>query len=59
MIYLSINIEGYIMEIVYIVIGVVIGVGLGLFLDVGSLANIFAKKEEEIDDKIEHPDKGK
>jgi len=47
------------MELVYIIIGVVIGVGLGLFLDVGSFANIFVKKEEDIDEKVEHTDKEK
>jgi len=43
----------------YIVIGVIIGVSLGIFLDVGSFANIFAKKEEEIDEKAEHTDQKK
>jgi len=42
------------MGLVYIIIGIVIGVVLALVLDVGSLSNLFAKKEEEFDDKEEH-----
>lgn len=42
------------MGLVYIVIGIVIGVVLALMLDVSSLASLFAKKEEEFDDKEEH-----
>ena len=37
------------MGLVYIIIGVVIGVGLAVFLDVGSFTDKFAKKEEELD----------
>ena len=47
------------MGLVYIVIGVIIGVGLAIFLDVGSFADKFAKKEEELDDKAEHPEQKK
>lgn len=42
------------MGLVYIIIGIVIGVFLALVLDVGSLSNLFAKKEEKFDDKEEH-----
>ncbi len=45
------------MELVFGIIGVIIGVGLGLFLDVGSFTNIFVKKEESMDDKAEHAEK--
>ena len=47
------------MEIVYVVVGIVIGVVAAIFLDVDSLSNLWAKKEEEIDDKIEHDEAGK
>lgn len=46
--------KGIMMAIVYIIIGIVIGVIAMLMLDVDSLSNIFAKKEEEFDDKEEH-----
>lgn len=42
------------MALVYIIVGIVIGVVLALMLDVNSIANFFAKKEEEFDDKEEH-----
>lgn len=42
------------MGLVYIIIGIVIGVVLAVVLDINSLANIFAKKEEALDDKEEH-----
>ncbi len=42
------------MEIVYIVIGGVVGVLICMFLDVDKFSKIFAKKEEEIDAKEEH-----
>jgi len=41
------------MEIVYIVIGIVIGVGAAIFLDVDFMSKKFSKKEEEIDEKHE------
>ena len=41
------------MELVYGIVGVIIGVALALFLDVDAIAAKFAKKEEEIDDKNE------
>jgi len=41
------------MGLVYILIGVVIGVALALFLDVGSFSDKFAKKEESMDAKNE------
>lgn len=47
------------MGLVYIVIGVIIGVGLTIFIDVGSFADKFAKKEEQLDDKADHPDEKK
>lgn len=47
------------MEIVYIVIGIVIGVVAAIFLDVDSLSNLWAKKEEELDDKAEHEEERK
>lgn len=47
------------MEILYVVIGVVIGVVAAIFLDVDSLSNLWAKKEEELDDKIEHEEERK
>jgi hypothetical protein len=42
------------MALVYILIGIVIGVVGSLFLDVDALSNLFAKKEETFDDKEEH-----
>jgi len=47
------------MGLVYIVIGVIIGVGLAIFIDVGSFADKFAKKEEQLDDKAEHTNEEK
>ena len=47
------------MGLVYILIGVVIGVGLAIFLDVGSFADKFSKKEESMDDKAEHSEQKK
>lgn|GEM_PF-1314666 len=47
------------MEFVYIIIGIVIGVVAMLFIDVDSLSNLFAKKEEELDAKEEHNEEGK
>jgi uncharacterized membrane protein YqgA involved in biofilm formation len=41
------------MEIVYIVIGIVIGVVASLFLDVNSWSRSFSKKEKEFDEKNE------
>ena len=41
------------MEIVYIIVGAVIGVAAALFLDVCSLSKKFSKKEKEFDDKNE------
>ena len=45
------------MEMMYILIGLVIGTGLGLFLDVDYFTNMFVKKEEELDSKNENSDK--
>jgi len=45
------------MEFVYVGIGIVIGVVIVLFLDIDSLSNLFAKKEETFDDKEEHNEK--
>lgn len=42
------------MEYVFVGIGIVVGVAGCMFLDVDKFSNIFAKKEEEIDDKEEH-----
>ncbi len=42
------------MEFIYVIIGVVIGVVGALVLDVDSLSNLWAKKEEEFDAKEEH-----
>lgn len=42
------------MEFVYIIIGIVIGVVGALVLDVDSLSNLWAKKEEKLDAKEEH-----
>ena len=39
------------MEIIYVIIGVVIGVVGVLFIDVDALAKTFVKKEQEFDDK--------
>lgn len=47
------------MEFVYMGIGLVIGVVAMLFIDVDSLSNIFAKKEETFDDKEEHNEERK
>ena len=48
------NRKGQIMGLVYIVIGIIIGLGLAIFLDVGSFVDKFAKREEQLDDKAEH-----
>ena len=42
------------MDIFSIVIGVVIGVGLGLFLDVDMFSKKYADEEEKFDSKEEH-----
>lgn len=43
------------MEFVYIGMAMVFGVVIGaLFIDVDSVANLWAKKEEELDVKEEH-----
>ncbi len=47
------------MEFVYVGIGIVIGVVGILFLDVDSISNLWAKKEETLDDKLEHDEEGK
>ncbi len=47
------------MEFVYIGIGIVIGVAGVLMLDIDSISNLFAKKEETFDDKEEHNEEGK
>ena len=47
------------MVLVYVVVGIVIGVVIAVFLDVDSLSNLWAKKEEEIDEKIEHEEERK
>lgn len=45
------------MELLYILIGFVIGLGIGLFLDVDSFSKKVEEKEKEFDAKIEHPTK--
>ena len=48
------------MEFVYIGMALIVGVVIGaLFLDVDSLANLWAKKEEEFDVKEEHNEEKK
>ncbi len=47
------------MEFVYVIIGVVIGVVGALVLDVDSLSNLWAKKEETFDSKEEHNEEEK
>jgi len=47
------------MEFVYVGIGVVIGVVGVLLLDVDSLSKLWAKKEETLDEKVEHEDERK
>jgi len=47
------------MEFVYVAIGVVIGVVGVLLLDVDSLSKLWAKKEETLDEKVEHEDERK
>ncbi len=42
------------MELVYIAIGIVIGVLGAIFLDVDKFSNKFAKEEEKFDSKEEH-----
>lgn len=47
------NKKGVRMEFVYVGIGIVIGVVGALVLDVDSLSNLWAKKEETLDEKNE------
>ena len=48
------------MELVYIGLAIVFGVVIGaLFIDVDSIANLWAKKEEEFDVKEEHNEEKK
>lgn len=48
------------MDLIYVGIALIVGLVIGaLFLDVDSISNLWAKKEEEIDDKIEHEEERK
>lgn len=53
------NKKGVSMEFVYIGIGMVIVIVVILFLDIDCLSNLFAKKEEKLDEKAEHDEEGK
>lgn len=55
----NLRLKGIFMEILYVAIGVVIGVVIAIVLDVDSLSNLWAKKEKELDDKIEHEEERK
>ena len=48
------------MDLIYIGVALLVGIVIGaLFLDVDSISNLWAKKEEELDEKAEHEEAGK
>jgi len=48
------RLKGVFMDLIYIGVALIVGIVIGaLFLDVDSISNLWAKKEEEIDDKHE------
>lgn len=54
------RLKGVVMDLVYVGVALIVGLVIGaLFLDVDSISNLWAKKEEEIDEKAEHEEAGK
>lgn len=54
------RLKGDFMDLIYVGVALIVGLVIGaLFLDVDSISNLWAKKEEKIDDKIEHEEERK